>query len=201
MDFLDFIEHDLKNRLIDTIGIIGTDTTRSVWDKVFEAHRKLFTYYVRLANIAALESNIFGKFIETDVLSIYPNITFQQYVDEKMKVSNYGRDKRQIISEFHRNMSDKNSDFYKNMAKNYELKQVETVLKNRLIYFVTLHFDKQQGKYITPSQDNRLSQLQNITPYFDYVNSTYRILDDDLETEILKDLEHKYAFYNYNPNI
>ena len=201
MDFLDFIEHDLKNRLIDTLGIIGTDTTRSVWDKVFEAHRKLFTYYVRVANVAALASNIVGKFIETDVLSIYPNITFQQYVDEKMKVSNYGRDKRQIISEFHRNMSDKNSDFYKNMAKNYELKQVETVLKNRLIYFVTLHFDKQQGKYITPSQDNRLSQLQNITPYFDYVNSTYRILDDDLETEILKDLEHKYAFYNYNPNI
>jgi hypothetical protein len=152
-------------------------------------------------NVAALESNIFGKFIETDMLSIYPNITFQQYINKKMKLSNYGRDRQKILTEFHRNMSDKNSDFYKNMAKNYECEQIENTLKNRLIYFVTLHFDKQQGKYITPSQDKQQSQLQNITPYFEYVNSTYRILDDDLETEILKELEHKYAFHNYNPNI
>ena len=196
MDYLNFIEHYLINKLVQTVGQDFNHDIES-WNKVFEKNHRRFQYYVKLVYIA--EEKQYGALVDLETVSVYPIVTFQQYIDKKLAVSHYGN-AQLILTEFQRNMSDTESSFYKNMSEKYEQEKSESVLKNRLIYFVTLVLDKKNGKKLSSTQELRVNQSEDIKPYLTYAYSTEKLFDDDIENEVLDELAqmHEYAHDHVN---
>jgi hypothetical protein len=196
MDYLNFIEHYLINKLVQTVGQDFNHDIES-WNKVFEKNHRRFQYYLKLVHIA--EEKQYGALVDLETVSVYPIITFQQYIDKKMTVSHYGN-AQLILTEFQRNMSDTESSFYKNMTDKYEQEKAESVLKNRLIYFACLVLDKKNGKMLTSTQELRVNQREDIKPYLTYVYSAEKLFDDDIENKVLDELAKKYEYAHDHVN-
>jgi hypothetical protein len=148
-------------------------------------------------NIVDIEQQeSYGALVDLETISVFPVITFQKYIDKKMEISQYGNS-QQILTEFQRNMSDTESTFYKNMSEKYVLENAESVLKNRLIYFVTLVLDKKNGKYLSSTQNTVIEKMQDLKTYLNCVNSNHRYfvdgLEADIENEVLNELANENA--------
>ena len=197
MEYINFIERHLIEKLVDTVSkeFGEINHTQEFWNKVFEKNRQRFQYYMKLVHNA--DGLYEGYLVDVQTLSVYSAITFNDYINKKMEVSNY-RNSKQILEEFKRNMSDKESTFYKNMSCKYEWEIAEAVLKNRIIYYVTLYLDNKNGKYLSTEQELVINKMQNqmlyITPYLNYINSEEKIFDDDIENEVLLELKYKYEY-------
>jgi hypothetical protein len=131
--------------------------------------------------------------------TVFPQKTFQEFIDKSINIKTIGTDEYQRFI-----VSMQNTEFKNNMIEKYNKYELESVIKNNLIYLVELYNKKgNKQKYYSTEEQEELDYL-DMVPFYEYMskvindtnkeNSTTSILDivylQNLETTVMEFILH-----------
>lgn len=144
-------------------------------ETIFQPLYPILTYYLERLN-GEYSPIVFEKEIQ-----IYPQTTFQDYIDETINIKTIGTYDYQRFTE---NMKDEG--FRTNLYRKFEKSMAMRRLKNHLLFILELHIQRDTNKdaYRTPTESEYIDTVLDATAYFDYL-ATRETTDSEKENRAL----------------
>jgi hypothetical protein len=141
---------------------------KHLWNGVFQKHNSLFLYYLHLTTdyLSILPKQNRITYTPTQTSNTYNQITFQEFVDDKVNMQKIGYREYQ---NFIKSMKDYN--FKKNLIEKYRNDTEIITLKNYVIYVIQLRLSKEinLSEYFTEEEVSDMDISIQPIPFFEYL--------------------------------
>jgi len=148
--------------------VLNFKNDKQLWNRVFQKHNSLFLYYLHLTTdyLSILPKQNRVIYTPTQTSNTYDQITFQEFVDEKVNMQKIGYREYQ---NFIRSMNDYN--FKKKLIEKYRNDTEMITLKNYIIYVIQLHLSKEinNSEYFTEEELSDMDISVQPIPFFEYL--------------------------------
>jgi len=168
--YMEFCKEVYDNTLQNSIyayELLYYKNDKYTWDKVFQKQNDLFLYYLHLTTdyLSILPKLQHIVYSPTQTSSTYEQVTFQDFVDERVNMQQIGYREYQT---FIKSMNDYN--FKKKLIEKYRIDTETRSLKNYVIYVIQLILSKSVNcsDFFTVDEHNDMNITINPIPYFEY---------------------------------
>jgi hypothetical protein len=175
----------------DIACLLNNKDNVDVWGTIFDENKNtklclLLQYYVHVCLSYYDNDHLAIKNLHERVVSVFPQKTFQDYIDGGFVSLEPEHDT--IFGKYMEH------DNYKNkMIGKYERNELETHIKNYLIYVFQLYLlDRHfSDKFVYFSQEEIAAKdvALDLMPLFHYMSNNYWVFPEDISTDELTDVE------------
>ena len=177
LDYCNEVHINTAKNTIYAYELLNYRNNKHIWDKVFQKVNDLFLYYLHLSTdyLSILPKQQHIVYSPTQTSNTYEQITFQDFVDERVNVQQIGYREYQ---KFIKSMNDYN--FKKKLIEKYRVDTEMRSLKNYVIYVIQLILSKQinNSEFFTIEEKNDMHISMDPIPYFEYLHRSSN--SDDL---------------------
>jgi len=179
LDYCKEVYTIVKFNCIYAYELLFYKNDKTIWDKVFQKNKDMFLYYLELTtdHLSILPKQPRIAYSPTQTSNTYEQITFQEFVDERVNLQKVGYREYQT---FIRSMTD--SNFKKNLIDKYRNDTEITSLKNYLIYVIQMIISKyiNKSEFFTVDEAKDMDISMNPIPYFEYLCRNSNTIDSDI---------------------
>jgi hypothetical protein len=169
LDYCKEVYNNVKVNNIYAYELLIYRNDKTIWDKVFQKNKDVFLYYLELTtdHLSILPKQPHISYSPTQTSNTYEQITFQEFVDERVNLQKVGYREYQT---FTRSMTDPN--FKKNLIDKYKNDSEIISLKNYLIYVIQMILSKyiNNSEFFTVDEVKDMDITMNPIPYFEHQN-------------------------------
>ena len=149
-----------------------------IWNEIFNKQHTILNYYMKLMEHFPENQ---GQSKQT---SIYPQETFQEYIDKQINIQTIGAyDYQQFIK------SMKIETYKQKVFEKYEKNDKEKVIKNNIVYIIQLYLYERTNTsyYFTDDERREMDISLDILPYLTYLSKNGWYYEDINEEKIEKE--------------